>query len=356
MQRYRPVPVGLYRINSAVSAASDVVGLGLVPSSRLRTRYDTWRHGRRLVSEAINEYHPALIHMHFLRYASVAVRVANRHGVPTVLTVHGFDVTRWPDAGTLPKPARIVLGPLRRRAARRVLHRVDRVIAVSDMLRERVIALGADPKRTTTIPIGVMPTTEKFAPAAERRGVLFVGRLVEVKGVSDLIDAWSTLPADTRQTHHLIIVGDGPLRHKLEVHAKETGVDVAFLGSRTPQEVSRLMANAALFCGPSRTASTGDTEAFGIVFLEAATHELPVVAYRHGGVPEAVDDGTTGLLADEGDIAMLSRYLLKLLRDERLREMMGRAGRLRAETEFDLRVCSSMLEDVYDEVADVNRA
>ena len=98
------------------------------------------------------------------------------------------------------------------------------------------------------------------------------------------------------------------------------------MGHRPPAEVHADLARGGVFCGPSRRTAAGAVEGLGTVFLEAAAHGLAVAAYRSGGVPEAVADGTTGLLAPEGDVPALARALCALLDDPALARRLGEAG------------------------------
>ena len=110
------------------------------------------------------------------------------------------------------------------------------------------------------------------------------------------------------------------------------------------------MAEATVFAAPSRTAANGDAEGFGMVFLEAALSSVPVVSYRHGGVPEAVVDGETGLLAEEGDLEGLASRLEMLLTDPVLAARLGAAGKQRTIELFDVKKRTLDLEDVLDAV------
>jgi glycosyltransferase involved in cell wall biosynthesis len=112
-----------------------------------------------------------------------------------------------------------------------------------------------------------------------------------------------------------------------------------------------MMARAAVFCAPSKVASSGWAEAFGLVSLEAASAGMPVVAYQSGGVAEAVEAGVTGLLVAEGDVTELSERLGGLLTDPGLASSMGAAGQRRACRDFDIKRRSQLLEEVYDAVA-----
>ena len=99
---------------------------------------------------------------------------------------------------------------------------------------------------------------------------------------------------------------------------------------------------------PSRRAANGDCEGLPVVSLEAAASGRPVVAYAHSGLVESVLDGTTGLLAPEGDVAALAAAVEKLGADADLRAAFGLAAREHAVRSFDIRVTTARIEQVYD--------
>ncbi len=117
------------------------------------------------------------------------------------------------------------------------------------------------------------------------------------------------------------------MRSAAERLASDLGLTVSFLGAQPPAVVERALASSRVFAAPSMRAANGDSEGFGMVFLEAAAQSLPVVSYRHGGVPEAVDDGITGLLVPEGDRAELASSVVEMLSNPVRARSMGRAGR-----------------------------
>jgi glycosyltransferase involved in cell wall biosynthesis len=181
------------------------------------------------------------------------------------------------------------------------------------------------------------------------RDLVFVGRLVDKKGVSDLLAALSLL-AERGLRPRLAIVGDGPLRQALEEIATSRGLAVEFLGHLAPDAVAQIMRESRVFAAPSRTAPSGDAEGFGMVYLEAALAGIPAVAYRHGGVPEAIVEGATGILADEGDIEGLATAIETLLADAATRAAMGSAAEARVRAEFDIDSRTEQLVELYDEV------
>ncbi|KUF06081.1 hypothetical protein AUL38_14385 [Leucobacter sp. G161] len=197
------------------------------------------------------------------------------------------------------------------------------------------------------LPIGV-PLTEPAVAVSRPVDVVFLGRLVPKKGVSDALQAIAAQP----DAHALTceVIGDGPLRADVEALAKQLDLRVTFTGSLSPARVAQHLARARVLLAPSRYAADGDAEGFGMVFLEAALAGVPAVAYRHGGVPEAVVDGETGVLVREGDTAELASSLSELLADEDMRVAMGEAARQRVREQFDVAVRTPPLERLFDEV------
>ncbi len=170
-----------------------------------------------------------------------------------------------------------------------------------------------------------------FEPRREtKRGrILFVGRLVKRKGLVELLKAFE-LVSKSNSTVRLVIVGDGPFRPEFEGLVRESSVAnrVEMKGTLTGQPLYLEYASCDVFVMPSKTTSV-DTEGFGMVFLEAAYFARPAVGTRSGGIPEAVVDGETGLLVEQGDIEGLALKIKTLLVDEELSERLGQNARQR---------------------------
>jgi glycosyltransferase involved in cell wall biosynthesis len=284
---------------------------------------------------------PKLIHAHFGTDGLKVLPLARALGVPLITHLRGYDVTLSKAAlirSGRPTWIRYALG------RRRLMRGGDLFLAVSDALRAQAIALGYPAERTLTHYNGV--DLDRFYPGEGLREpglVLHVGRLVEKKGTAVLIEAMAGLD-DAR----LVVIGDGPLRGALE---RRAGSSVRFLGALPPDEVAEWMRRASVLAAPSLTARDGDAEGLPNVVVEAAASGLPVVATHHSGIPEAVTDGETGLLAPEGDAAALAERLGTLLGSDELRRAMGAAARRLAEERFDRARLTARLEAIYDEVA-----
>jgi glycosyltransferase involved in cell wall biosynthesis len=346
MRRYVPVRVGLRRVAGSLTPA-DLTVLGSSKGAELRTEALGSLGMRRRMTGFLREQDVALVHAHFGPDAITALPVAERLGVPLVATCHGYDVTRLPGLGG-------GVGWEYRRRLARMFEAADGLIAVSGFVAQRMVELGAPAHKVQVRHIGIdlhgATATDPVVPPGERSGVAFVGRLVPKKGVLDLLTAWSRLPLALRTRHPLRIIGSGPLGAELAARAPEVEGPVELLGYRSSAEVGELLDRSAVYAQPSRTATDGDAEGLGMVFLEAGLHGLPSVAYAHGGVREAVHDQVTGLLAPEGDLDALTAALTRLLTEPELAGTLGRQGRARVLSDFDIDACTGELEDFYDTV------
>ena len=228
----------------------------------------------------------------------------------------------------------------------RFLAHAHGVIAVSSFTRDAMIRLmKTDPAKITLIPNGV--DLERFQPrppdpdmaarlgVSGRRVILSVGRLVPRKGADRLIAAMPGILAENPDAH-LLVAGEGPLRPALETLIRELGLQthVTLLGEVTQQDLAGLYALADLFALPNRTMPDGDTEGFGLVFLEANACGKPVVSGRDGGVVDAVRDGVNGLTVDGNDTGAIARAIKRLLQDRALHDRLSR-GALEAARQGD---------------------
>ncbi len=202
-------------------------------------------------------------------------------------------------------------------------------------------------------PLGV--DIDRFHPgetqsSEERtRAVLFVGSLDRAhyfKGLEGLLRA---LAGVEDLPWRLDVVGAGELLDRYREAARELGIGerVRFLGKVSDRELPRLYREACLHCMPS----TGRSEAFGLVALEAAASGIPTVASDLPGVRTVVERGITGLLVPPGDVSALRNALAELLSDPERAARMGRAARRRAERFFSWEKCVDELERLYKEIA-----
>jgi phosphatidyl-myo-inositol dimannoside synthase len=213
------------------------------------------------------------------------------------------------------------------------VRRAGAVVAVSGHARDTAVAAGADPARVRVVLPGVDQPAEVPAEPASQLTVITVARLSDrYKGHDTMLRA---LPLVRERIPGVrwMVVGDGPLRGELEAEAEGSGLSeaVTFAGSVTDEDRDRLLSSAHVFAMPSRLPAEGvGGEGFGIVYLEAAAHGLPVVAGDVAGARDAVIGGQTGLLVDAEDPRAVAGALASLLGDPERARAMGEAGRARA--------------------------
>lgn len=297
----------------------------------------------------IREANPVLLHAHFGPYGAIALPLAKRLGLPLVVSFHGTDATLKPLWVLRKSHMAHRLYLLRKK---RLAQEASRIIVPSEFLRNIVTKRHGFPEdKVIVIRHGVDVTKFTYAGDGWEWGhILYVGRLIELKGLGYLLQALGRVIRQQPQIR-LTVIGDGPMRQKYEGLARAIlGERVAFLGAQSQEVVAVYMRRAHLFSMPSVTMPSGAAEALGMVFLEAMASGVPVVSFRSGAIPEVVQHGITGFLAEERNVDQLARYILMLLEDPGLRVEMGARGRKWVEAEYDMEKQIRKLEDLYDSI------
>lgn len=240
-------------------------------------------------------------------------------GCRTMFYVHGEEITTRFDAGSYG------------RKRGQYLSRADAIIAVSRFTQRALIEdMRLPAERVHLIENAV--DTIKFSPGpddaafrerwgvAGKRLVVGVGRLVPRKGFDQTLRGWRNV-MDRHPDAHLLIVGSGPQREELQQLVDTSGLqgNVTLTGPLSEADLVAAYRSAALFIMPNRTMPDGDTEGFGLVFLEANACGRAVVGGRAGGAVEAVRDGETGVLVDGNSVDAISAAIDHLLANEDLR-------------------------------------
>lgn len=287
-----------------------------------------------------------IVHAHDVYSNCFAVPWARLAGVRGVIASR-----RW--WFTVPRPAL--------RHANRLAYRfAHRVLANSPSVARLLITEeGVSPSRVLTIPNFVeaaafeSPAPEQIAALRSRLGlegqesvpvIGIVARLDPVKDHATLLRAAKLLKEQGR-AFRLVIVGDGSRRAALESLTSELGLApyVHFAGQQSHRPNPHALFDVSVLCSTA--------EGFPNSIVEAMAAGRPVVATHVGGIPDAVDDGRTGLLVTPGDSEALARALDALLTDEPRRTALGDAGRERAREMYGERSVLRTLEDAYQELA-----
>lgn len=269
------------------------------------------------VRRHVREFRPDAIHAHWIiPQGLVATLVAPR--VPRVITTLGGDLYA------------LNAGPLRW-AKSLVLRRAAHVTVMNEEMAQLVRGLGAVSEKVSVMPMGV--DLEVFQEAVLRRvrptqGVrlLFVGRLVEKKGLGILLDA---IRAARDLSVRLTVVGDGPLRSTLEEAAR--GLDVSFVGQLGRTELAKVYAEHDVILVPSVLAGSGDKDGLPVALLEAMASGCAVVASDLPGINEAVVNERDGILVASGDVDALTAAVRRVCSDPALLEKLATAAAERAE-------------------------
>ncbi len=241
-----------------------------------------------------------------------------------VLTFHGSEILRFSRS------------PLRRALARRLISHAARVSTLTNFTQELLLSHFPEAADKIFLTPGALRSDfavvpPKPAPEKDKVVVLTVGRIHPRKGQLETLQALQMLPPAVRSRLEYWIVGGQSRAAYYEEELRACAVaspdlNVRFFGSIPDAELSDLYDRADIFAMTSINLEHS-VEGFGLVYLEAAAHGLPVVAHDVGGVPEAVIDGTTGILVPPHRPLQLAAAFEKLILDPALRRRLGFAGR-----------------------------
>lgn len=240
-----------------------------------------------------------------------------------VLTFHGSEILKFAHS------------PWRRSLARRLIGHATRVTTLTNYTQELLLSYFPEAANKITLTPGALRTDLTVLPSKRTRSqdkivVLTVGRLHPRKGQLLTLQALQTLAPEVR-SHVEYWVAGGQSKDKYDEALRAAAANtpdlvVRFLGNLPDDELSDVYDRADIFAMTS--VNHGHSiEGFGLVYLEAAAHGLPVVAHDVGGVSEAVVDGVTGLLVPPDRPAQLAAAFEQLVFDEELRHSLGDAGR-----------------------------
>ncbi len=290
---------------------------------------------------------PALMHAHFEESGMAALPLTKALNIPLITTFHGYDAT----ATQSNSGPRRILGKIYARQRRNLQREGSIFVAVSEFIRKKLIERGYPAERIATVAIGV--DVDMFTPQQEEPAtpmVLFVGRMVEKKGVTYLLQAMTEV-VKQRKDVRLVLIGEGPLMPLLKQEARALKLpNVTFMGSCDLATVRQQMSLASMLVAPSVTAASGDSEGLPIVVCEAQAMGLPVVGTHHAGIPEIVRHEQNGFLVPERAVQALAQSILRLVNQPGLRRVMGLSARKNVCLNFNLKLQTERLEVFYETV------
>jgi len=254
------------------------------------------------------------------RPAEAAMALSRMTGVPFSFEAHAYDL--------------FVDFPF----ADEKIREAAKIFTISNYNKDYFIGkLGCPPEKVAVMRVPIDKAHCDRIPEQERENDLLVAvcRLHPIKGLDYALEALK-LVAEKRKSVRLILVGDGPQRAHLERMTQKLSLqnNVVFSGSKGNDEALALVAKATAFVLPSVIVANGDRDGIPTSLIEAMYLRTPVISTRVSGIPELIDDGMNGLLAEPGDVQGLARKIEQVLGDPALRERLGRAAREKVEHGF----------------------
>ena len=256
--------------------------------------------------------------------------------------------------------------PQKKKIKRFVQKHADLFLCYTERAKECLVKEGVDSSKIEVIKLGVdiqkfqypisnipfdnaqgkqSPKTNKKFPNETQ--ILFVGRLVEEKGILDLYEAFRNLKFKISNFKFvkLTIIGDGPLNNHLQSKIKQDKLDrFVTIVQKRYEEMSKVYHEADMFILPSKRTKTWE-EQYGMVLIEAMASGLPIIAYDTGVIKEVV--GNAGIYIHEGDVNGLAFAIRKLTQDKTFARKLGTMGRVRAEKEYDCRITAKKIIKLY---------
>lgn len=262
---------------------------------------------------------------------------------PCVVSFHGADVAQNQQVENYAGKLRVLFDSLRF------------VLARSQSIASRLTRLGCAPNKIrinrTGIPLNEFIFQRREPPADGKWRVLQACRLVEKKGIGSAIRAFAVFSRKFPQAE-FFIAGKGPLQPELEAIAQEHDVanKVHFCGFLGQRDLRNLYSQSHIFLHPSETPPDENQEGIPNSMLEAMATGLPVIATRHGGIPEAVTHNVNGFLSEERDWSTLGETMIALADSPETYARFGAAARATIAENFDLELTTRALENIYEEL------
>ena len=294
---------------------------------------------RKLI-EILSKVNAELLHVYFGHIAVHLLPLIQAWPKPSVVSFHGADVMV-----DLDKPGY-------RAATQRMLEAVRLVLVRSDSLGRALINLGCSAGKIrlqhTGIPVDEIPFRPRDWPANGAWKFVQACRLIEKKGLRVSLRVFARFAAK-HPASTFTIAGEGPLRNELGQLAAELGIaeKVIFSGFISQTQLRELFYQSHIFLHPSEVGGDGNQEGVPNSMLEAMASGLPVFATEHGGIPEAIENGRSGILVSERDDEALGRALFERTANPEGLAAIARNGAEVVQNHFEQTGQTRQLEDYY---------
>lgn len=351
LERVRPVVIAQKRENAERFPFESVTVVPKAATHFLRRiwfrqlRDVPWQVSRSETAKLLDvlaAHRAELLHIYFGHIAVHLLPLISRWNKPSVVSFHGADVMV-----DLEKPAY-------RAATLRMLELVRVVLVRSESLRDALVALGCPAEKIriqrTGIPLEEFGFRRRVWPADGAWRLVQAGRLIEKKGVRTTLHAFATFVRKYPKAR-LTIAGEGPLLEQLQELARELNIAerVVFAGFASQPQLRELFYDSHMFLHPSETSADGNQEGVPNSMLEAMASGLPVFATTHGGIPEAIEHGVSGVLVPERDADALAQRLTEMAAQPEVLSSLARRGAAAVAEKFEQQAQARKLEDCYFE-------
>lgn len=261
---------------------------------------------------------------------------AKKAGIPLIVHFHGHDAHRTSEVNKY------------REKYRGMFDYAFRVVSVSHMMTEALVALGADRSKIVHNPYGPRDAFFDIQPQYGKT-ILSLGRFTDIKA-NYLTLAAFRIVLESHPDAILEMAGEGELLETCRTLARVWGIDgsVKFRGSVNHAETMALYAEASMFVQHSVTPSYGDAEGTPVTILEAGAAALPVVSTRHAGIADVVIQGDTGYLVDERDVEGMAAYISQLLDNPGECRAMGARARDHIKKNYSMKRHIGVLQELID--------
>ena len=281
-----------------------------------------------------------LLHIFFGHIAVHLLPLVRAWRQPSIVSFHGADVLVDMEKAAY------------RRKTKEVLDAVRRVFVRSESLRRAVVDLGCSENKIdivrTGVPLEEFPFQDRKFPADSEWRFVQACRLVEKKGLATTLHAFTHFL--TRYPNaKLTIAGEGPMLRELQELTRKLRIDtrVALPGFVSQEKLREIFYRSHIFLHPSQTGWDGNQEGIPNTMLEAMASGLPVFATNHGGIPEAIENGVSGILVPERDHGALALALLATVQDRDFLSRLARNGANVVRNKFDQKKQVRRLEEIY---------
>jgi glycosyltransferase involved in cell wall biosynthesis len=294
----------------------------------------------RALLRVLGETRARLLHIYFGQIAVHLLPLVRTWKSPSIVSFHGADVMV-----DMNRPAY-------REATLQMLDAVTLILVRSESLRRVLVGLGCDPKKIevqrTGIPLEEFAFRERNIPESGQWRFLQAGRLIEKKGLPVALRAFAVFLRKYPNAT-LTIAGEGPLLAELQNLARELDIAerVSFTGFISQNQLREVYFRSHIFLHPSQTGRDGNQEGIPNSMLEAMATGLPVFATEHGGIPEAIENGTSGVLVPERDDEAFACALINAAQDPAFLSHIAQSGAEAVRKNFDLRWQVQRLEEIY---------